>query len=287
MNFTSIDVETANADLSSICQIGIVKFVDGAIADKWSTLVDPEDEFDSINISIHGIDEKSVKGAPILTQIESHVRRMLSDTIVACHTPFDRVAIYQAYQRYDLKPIECIWLDTARVSRRAWTQFAYQGYGLANVAGELGIKFRHHDALEDAQTAGEILVRAVRDTGINVQGWLARVNQPIFGANDYKITRDGAPEGPLAGEVVVFTGALSITRREAADLAASIGCDVRDGVTKEITLLVVGDQDLHRLVGYEKSSKHRKAEELIERGQQIRILGERDFLKIIEDNNIR
>jgi DNA polymerase-3 subunit epsilon len=287
MNFTSIDVETANADLSSICQIVIVKFVDGAIADKWSTLVDPEDEFDSINISIHGIDEKSVKGAPILTQIESHVRRMLSDTIVACHTPFDRVAIYQAYQRYDLKPIECIWLDTARVSRRAWTQFAYQGYGLANVAGELGIKFRHHDALEDAQTAGEILVRAVRDTGINVQGWLARVNQPIFGANDYKITRDGAPEGPLAGEVVVFTGALSITRREAADLAASIGCDVRDGVTKEITLLVVGDQDLHRLVGYEKSSKHRKAEELIERGQQIRILGERDFLKIIEDNNIR
>jgi len=287
MNFTSIDVETANADLSSICQIGIVKFVDGAIADKWSTLVDPEDEFDSINISIHGIDEKSVKGAPILTQIESHVRRMLSDIIVVCHTPFDRVAIYQAYQRYDLKPIECIWLDTARVSRRAWTQFAYQGYGLANVAGELGIKFRHHDALEDAQTAGEILVRAVRDTGINVQGWLARVNQPIFGANDYKITRDGAPEGPLAGEVVVFTGALSITRREAADLAASIGCDVRDGVTKEITLLVVGDQDLHRLVGYEKSSKHRKAEELIERGQQIRILGEMDFLKIIEDNNVR
>ena len=287
MNFTSIDVETANADLSSICQIGIVKFVDGAIADKWSTLVDPEDEFDSINISIHGIDEKSVKGAPILTQIESHIRRMLSDTIVACHTPFDRVAIYQAYQRYDLKPIECIWLDTARVSRRAWTQFAYQGYGLANVAGELGIKFRHHDALEDAQTAGEILMRAVRDTGINVQGWLARVNLPIFGANDYKITRDGAPEGLLAGEVVVFTGALSITRRKAADLAASIGCDVRDGVTKEITLLVVGDQDLHRLVGYEKSSKHRKAEELIERGQQIRILGERDFLKIIEDNKIR
>ncbi len=287
MNFISIDVETANADLSSICQIGIVKFVDGTIADEWSTLVDPEDEFDLINISIHGIDEKRVKGAPTLPHIENNVRQMLSDTIVACHTPFDRAAINQAYQRYGLKPIECIWLDTARVSRRAWTQFAYQGYGLANVAGEIGIKFRHHDALEDARAAGEILVRAVRDTGINVQEWLVRINQPIFGANDYKITRDGAPDGPLAGEVVVFTGALSITRREAADMAASIGCDVRDVVTKETTLVVVGDQDLLKLGGYEKSSKHRKAEELIERGQQIRILGESDLLRIIEDNKIQ
>ena len=51
MNFTSIDVETANADLSSICQIGVVKFVDGTIVDKWSTLVDPEDEFDLINVT--------------------------------------------------------------------------------------------------------------------------------------------------------------------------------------------------------------------------------------------
>ena len=287
MNFTSIDVETANADLSSICQIGIVKFLDGMIADKWSTLVDPEDEFDLINVSIHGIDEKMVKGAPTLPHIENHIRRMLADTIVACHTPFDRVAINQVYQRYGLRPIECVWLDTARVSRRAWTQFAYQGYGLANVAGELGIKFRHHDALEDARTAGEILVKAIKNTGINVEEWLTRVNQPILGANDYKITRDGVPDGPLAGEVVVFTGALSIPRRDAAEMAASIGCDVRDGVTKETTILVVGDQDLYKLAGYEKSSKHRKAEELIKQGQQIRILMERDFLKIFEENNIR
>jgi DNA polymerase III subunit epsilon len=287
MNFTSIDVETANADLSSICQIGIVKFVDDTIGEEWSTLVDPEDEFDSINISIHGIDERRVKGAPTLPRIENNVSRLLSETIVACHTPFDRAAINQAYRRYYLKPVECIWLDTARVSRRAWNQFAYNGYGLANIANHLGIDFKHHDALEDARAAGEILVRAIRDTGINLQEWLLRVNQPIFGPNDYKITRDGAPDGPLTGDVVVFTGALSIPRRVAADKAASIGCDVRDGVTKETTLLVVGDQVTWKLAGYEKSSKHRKAEELIKQGQQIRILGERDFLKIIEENDIR
>ncbi|MEW6092926.1 MAG: exonuclease domain-containing protein [Chloroflexota bacterium] len=284
MNFTSIDVETANADLSSICQIGIVKFADGKVVDKWSSLVNPEDEFDSINISIHGIDEKKVKNAPTLPRIEKYIHQMLSDTIVACHTPFDRVAINQAYQRYNLEPLGCTWLDTARVSRRAWTQFAYQGYGLANIAHELGIEFKHHDALEDARAAGEILVRAVTDCGISVEEWLARVRQPIFGTKNYRITREGLLDGPLAGEVVVFTGALSIPRREAADMAASIGCDVSDNVTPKTTLLVVGDQDIRKLAGHEKSSKHRKAEQLIAQGQPIRILGEKDFQRIFKEN---
>jgi DNA polymerase-3 subunit epsilon len=42
-------------------------------------------------------------------------------------------------------------------------------------------------------------------------------------------------------------------------------------------MLVVGDQDLKLLAGHTKSSKHRKAEELAERGQPIRILQESDF----------
>ena len=55
MNFVAIDVETANADLASICQIGLVTIRAGDTAEKWSTLVDPEDFFDEINIDIHGI----------------------------------------------------------------------------------------------------------------------------------------------------------------------------------------------------------------------------------------
>ena len=66
--------------------------------------------------------------------------------------------------------------------------------------------------------------------------------------------------------MLVFTGALSIPRHEAADAAAAAGCRVDDSVTKHTTLLVVGDQDLRVLNGHEKSSKHRKAEMLIAKG---------------------
>ena len=60
LTFNSIDVETANADRASICQIGIVHIRDGQIEDQWQTLVNPEDWFDPWNISIHGIDESAV-----------------------------------------------------------------------------------------------------------------------------------------------------------------------------------------------------------------------------------
>jgi DNA polymerase-3 subunit epsilon len=86
----------------------------------------------------------------------------------------------------------------------------------------------------------------------------------------------------LAGEVVVFTGSLAIRRGEAATRAAKLGCDVRNAVTSKTTILVVGQQDLAKLGGYEKSSKQRKAEELISDGAAITILGEDDFMHLGE-----
>ena len=114
--------------------------------------------------------------------------------------------------------------------------------------------------------------------------WLERVKQPIdptMISSGAALWRTGNPEGSLYGEVVVFTGALDIPRRLAADLAARIGCSVAPGVTKETTLLVVGDQDVSKLAGKEKSSKHIKAEQLIKKGQEIRILRESDFKELV------
>ena len=43
LTFNAIDVETANADRASICQIGIVYVRDGEIRDQWRTLANPEE----------------------------------------------------------------------------------------------------------------------------------------------------------------------------------------------------------------------------------------------------
>ncbi len=285
MNFVSIDVETANADLASICQIGLARFSNGQLGDKWESLVDPEDYFDGMNVAIHGIDESTVADAPKFPDVSSILSRQLIETVVVSHTAFDRTAIAAVFTKYGIDLPNITWLDTARVVRRTWLDLSQRGYGLANVAERLGIEFQHHNAAEDARAAGEILVHAIKESGLSLDEWLVRVKRPIGASSgsgsSYQIIRDGSPEGPLYREVAVFTGTLSLPRREAADIAASAGCQVAGSVTKATTLLIVGDQDIRKLAGHEKSSKHRKAEQLISNGQPIRVLRETDFRSLV------
>jgi DNA polymerase III epsilon subunit-like protein len=43
MDFVALDFETANADMSSICQIGLADFKNGLLQEEWKTYIDPED----------------------------------------------------------------------------------------------------------------------------------------------------------------------------------------------------------------------------------------------------
>ncbi len=286
-NFFALDVETANADCSSICQIGIAEFRDGKVIDEWSTLVNPESSFTPFNIGIHGIKKSDVLDSPTFDELYAELLERLNHQIVVHHMPFDRVAINRACGEYELQELQIRWLDSAAICKRAWKeQFAAKGYGLPKVAEFLGIDFSHHHALEDALTAGKIVCRACDETGLSIEEWFGRVRQPIFPSKSkgHLIQQQGNPAGNLYGENIVFTGTLSRPRPEMAKIAADLGCNVGKSVTKKTTLLVVGIQDSSKLAGYEKSRNHRKAEELIEKGFDMKILDEESFVEICNIN---
>jgi DNA polymerase-3 subunit epsilon len=222
-----------------------------------------------------------VKGQPKFPDIAENLRNYLENTVTVCHTHFDRIALLRAFAKHSLQPIANSWLDSARVVRRTWKDLAWAGYGLSNVCKKLGYEFKHHDALEDAKAAGYVLLAAMQESQMDLEVLIRRVGQPIDLSSLNPIHRDANPEGDLFGEIVVFTGALELPRREAADLAASIGCQVNDNVNKKTTILVVGDQDVSRLAGHEKSIKHRRAEQLAAEGQPMRIICETDFRTLV------
>lgn len=282
MNFIAIDVETANANLSSICQIGLAFFNDGKLVDTWSTLINPKTTFDYINTSIHGLNEDDVINAPTILDIYDELNNLINNQLLVSHMPFDKLALNKTLSENNLT-INCDWLDSAKVVRRTWKEFSVKGYGLSNVASKLNIEFKHHDALEDAKTCGLILIKALDILSIDLEQLKKRINLPIDDSK-ININKEGNPNGNLFGENAVFTGALSITRNDAIILATKIGCNVQSGVNKQTTLLIVGDYDIEKLAGYEKSSKHRKAEELISKGQLIKIITENDFSQLINFN---
>ncbi len=291
LTFSAIDIETANANRASICQIGIVHVRDGVITDHWQSLVNPSAWFDPLNVSIHGIDEKDVKDSPSFSDIREELDR-LNGSILISHTSFDRVSVERALKEHNLDPLRVTWLDSTRIVRRAWPeQYGRSGWGLKNVATDLGITFNHHDALEDARAAAEIVLRACTVTGTGIADWLHLVDQPIFPPSDSASASqskarsepkpEANPDGSLYGETILFTGRLSIPRREASTHAAQAGCSVVDSASKKVTMLVVGMQDESKLQGYEKSSKHRKIEALISKGVGIDVLSESDFYELI------
>jgi DNA polymerase-3 subunit epsilon len=118
MDFAAIDVETANPDMGSICQIGIARFSDGILLDEWISLVDPEDHFDDVNVSIHRIGKEMVRGQPKLPELAGKLHELVDGTVTVCHTHFDRIAAPKAFNRYKLAAIANTWLDSARVVRR-------------------------------------------------------------------------------------------------------------------------------------------------------------------------
>ena len=175
LTFNAIDVETANADPGSVCQIGVVCIRGGEIVESHSILVNPEVPFNPSNIRLHGIDKDTVKESRTLPQVQAKLRHRIEGMVLVSHTPFDRVALDRAMHRYGIDAIRATWLDSAAIARSAWPErYRRTGWNLANVAGDLDIAFRHHDAVEDARAASEIVLRACLHTGLDIDGWSAR-----------------------------------------------------------------------------------------------------------------
>ena len=139
-----------------------------------------------------------------------------------------------------------------------------------------------------AQLYTQIVLHACAAAETDIAEWLRRVAQPITPRaprlnqkHQASIKRTGNVEGALYGETIAFTGALSMPRKEAANLAAAAGCNVAASVAKKVSILVVGVQNKNVLNGYEKSRKHRQAEALIAEGADIEILSENDFSELV------
>lgn len=282
-HFHVIDVETANADFSSICQLGVAEFKNGELISSWETLINPEDYFDNMNTSIHGISSDMVEHSPTFPEVIDELEYRIGGKILFHHMPFDKVAINRTLLKYQLKITKPLWVDSAKVVRRTWSEFSSSGYGLKSITKSLNIKFNHHNALEDAIATGKVVLKALEKNTWGIEDCIQRIEKPINlyqnGSTSIKI--DGVPEGPLYGENIVFTGSLLLTRAEAGQLAANLGCNVTNSVTKKTTILIVGTQESFKLNGYQKSSKHRKAEELLFKGGDLKIISEDDFRDLL------
>lgn len=286
MDFITIDVETSNFKAGSICQIGMAKYAKGKLIDTFESYVNPDDNFSSKNVEIHGITAKMVKDAPNIFDIYGKILRFIGTLPLVSHTSFDKKALEECLTTANLPLPDWRWADSSLMVRATCQRWANRGYSLGNVCKEWGYEFNHHNALEDAKACGFIVITILREQQQTVEDWIdgkaSMSHRPSATYPSGPRARTGDSNGRFAGLSICFTGELSMSRSEVVDLAAKHGFDVKSGVSKKVNYLVVGTQDLTLLAGHDKSSKHRRAEELINNGSNIQIITEKEFIRIIQ-----
>ena len=172
--FAALDVETANSDPASICQIGIATVQEGHVRDVWVQLVRPDGEFSDRHVAIHGITPEAVMHAQCLSAVHGEIAARLPRYVVT-HTRFDVAALTQACRQSRRPMFDRVWVDSSVLPDRAWPGcFPRGSRSLPNIAARLGIAFRHHDAGEDARAAAEITLRSLATLGMRVEEYAVR-----------------------------------------------------------------------------------------------------------------
>lgn len=158
MDFTAIDVETANSKRASICAVGLAKVRGGQLVDTVSWLVDPPGGpvFEEINIRKHGITGSNLIDAQAWPATLAEILAFSDGDTLAHHSLFDMQAIIAACSLSGISTPALSSVDTEALARATLT---LESFSLPDVAKSLGLPpFKHHDAEEDAVTCARILV---------------------------------------------------------------------------------------------------------------------------------
>ena len=164
-DFTAIDFETANRRPDSACQLAAVRVRDGKIAESEMWMIRPRPLFFSqTHIRIHGITPERVRNESEFGDLWPQIaERLGNDCLVAHNARFDINVLLACLRGHGHPAPRMEFICTRNVARRSWP--GRRRYGLKPLADWLGIRFRHHDALEDSIACAKILLAAGIDSG--------------------------------------------------------------------------------------------------------------------------
>ena len=166
MNFTSIDFETATSLRTSICSMGICVVENNMVSFRKEFLIKPQPfEFNEYNIYIHKITPMAVRNAPTFNQLWDTVRPFVDNRLVVAHNAgFDVGAMRATLEMFSLEYPTFDYLDTVSLSQKAYPEM--ESHKLNRLCDELGIRFSHHHAMDDAYACAMVLLRIMDDYGL-------------------------------------------------------------------------------------------------------------------------
>jgi len=285
-SFVGIDFETLYPQRVSACSVGMVKYIDGEIVDRYYTLIRPPFDYPgkcgSVLTWVHGLTEDMVKDAKTFEELLPEMERFVDGLPLVAHNAcVERACIRDTSVFYGIETkldYENIY-DTLSLSRQAEAKLGIleEGQGthqLDTVCRRFGISGNnHHNALADAEMCGNLMVLFQK---ILVEEETVEVSEtPVITKQKYnpedKVQRtdlESVVDNPFKNQVVVLTGFAKSDSQDYAHKLNELGAIIKDGVNKKTNILITG---------YNAGpSKMQKAQEV-----GARIMSEEEFKEII------
>ncbi|WBW99136.1 exonuclease domain-containing protein [Oceanirhabdus sp. W0125-5] len=306
LDFVAIDFETANEKRNSACALGITVVESGEVVEEKYWLIKPyENRFAPMNIWIHGITQEDVEDSPTFDEIWNEIKPYIEGKFVIAHNAaFDISVLRRTLDTYNIQYPSFQYACTVVMSKNYYDGVA--NYKLNTLANALGIEFKHHHASEDATAAARIFIEICKgleiDSCDDIENKLfIRVGKVFEGGYNscgksksvikgFELRRKFIEPSErkrviidsLKDKTVVFTGPLgSMSRIEAMASVRSASGTAGSSVTRKTDYLVTGIKGRDKLSNSNKSTKYRKAESLIDKGYNIKIISDEEYFQII------
>ena len=305
-DFVSIDFETANGTRGSACSVALVAVRDFKIVSSCHYLIQPKElYFAKKNIQIHGITEKMVENEETFDLVWKKIAHYFDGEIIIAHnSEFDMSVLRTCMELYNITPPDFNYFDTLDFVKIAAKEL--DSYKLDSVCEYFDIDFNHHhDAFADSTACAHVLVCCMqlldqssitnlfRDYSYLKKSFsdvLPSTKQLAFPTkNNIRLSDICAAtisfdkKHPLYHKTVVFTGDISLDRKDAMQRVVDVGGFISNAVNKRTNFIVQGVQNKRLVKEDGLSSKERKAYDLINQGVPIKIINENEFLALLEE----
>lgn len=294
-SYIVLDLETTGLDphYDDIIEVACLKFVGGKQVDSFHSYVQPrpfqDDDgqlhfVDNFITDLTGITDDMLKDAPCFASIAPELSKYLGNSVLVGHNVnFDINFLYDNFMAALRKPLHNNFVDTMRIARIVMPDLPH--HRLKDLCKAFSIDTDLHRADNDCMATQKILVnlqKLATESNIDLAAYRRHHNINLSALAGDTTLND--PSHPLYGKNVVFTGKLQrFLRKDAAQIVCNIGGHCENNVTKKTNFLVIGSLEGNPLVEGGKSSKMKRARELILSGQDLQVLSETVFYDMISD----
>lgn len=291
-DYVCIDLETTGFDPThcEIIEFAGVRVRGGEISETLSVLIQPRNLYrvDEYLTRLTGITQDMLLDKPFLDDVLPTILEFIgTDVIIGHNVSFDINFLYDAAEVKCQHYVSNNFVDTMRMARKMFPDF--YNHKLTTLVKKFGIAEKtEHRALSDVEhtiSCYNYMANQAEETSFNFERKTKKRKHPFISAVEDNAILELDEAHPLYNKVCVFTGALEyLTRAEAEQLVVCVGGMVGSSVTKKTNFLILVNNDFCKSIKDGKSSKQKRAEELIlsNTDLDLQVVSENVFYDILD-----